>query len=347
MSNTPNQEDDPNQNPYANQPPSENYGNTTPQPPPNYGSPQEQSGYGTPPNNYPPQEQGGYTTPSNYPPQEQSGYGTPPNYPPQGQGGYGPPPNYPPQGQSGYGPPPNYPPQGQGGYGTPPNYQQQGQGGYGYNPPPASTPLPLGEAIRQLPSQYIRALTKPSAATFAAEKGKAAWNIVWVQIAIFTIFTVLFGFAYVGLSLPATLNAQNLPASTINTVRSTFGFLPLSYIILTPLFFFIGTGIYHLLAKAFGGDGTYLEYVYSYLLYYIPITIVSLVLALIPYIGGLAAGALGIYGIVLQIFMTMGVHRLSGGRATLAVLILPIIAFVLGIILVIVLVGIIASSIHR
>lgn len=329
MSNTPNQGADPNQDPYANQPPSENYGNTTPQPPPNYGSSQEQSGYGTPPN---------------YPPQGQSGYG-PPNYPPQGQSGYGPPPNYPPQGQSGYGMPSNYPPQGQSGYGTP--YQSNMPTGYGYNPPPASTPLPLGEAIRQLPGQYVRVLTKPSAMTFAVEKGKAAWNIAWVQIAIVTLVFVLFGYAFAGLSLATTLNAQNVPTSSVNAIRAVFGFLPLSFIILIPLGFFIGAGIYHLIAKAFGGTGTFLEYIYSYLLFYTPITIVSLIVGLVPFLGGLASFALSIYGIVLQVFMTMGVHRLSGGRATLAVLILPIIAFVLGIILVIVLVGIIASSIHR
>lgn len=330
MSNTPNQGADSNQDPYANQPPSENYGNTTPQPPPNYGSSQEQSGYGTPPN-YPPQGQGGYTTPSNYPPQGQGGYGTPPNYPPQGQGGYGTPPNY----QS------NVPT----GYGTP--YPQNVPPGYGYNPPAASAPLPLGMAIRQLPSQCIRVLTKPSATTFAVEKGKAAWNIVWVQIAIITIVSVLFGFAFVGLSLAATLNSQNLPASSVNAIRSAFGFLPLSYIILTPVSLFIATGIYHLIAKAFGGDGTFLEYMYSYLLFYTPIAIVGLIIGLVPLLGSLVSFALFIYAIVLQVFMTMGVHRLSGGRATLAVLILPIIAFVLSIILVIVLVGVIASSIHR
>ncbi len=331
MSNTPNQGDDPNSNPYANQPPSENYGNTTPQSPPNYGPPQGQSGYGTPPN---------------YPPQGQSGYGMPSNYPPQGQGGYGtPPPNYPPQGQGGYGTPPNYQPNVPTGYGTP--YSSNVPTGYGYNPPPASTPLPLGEAIRQLPGQYVRVLTKPSAATFAVEKGKAAWNIVWVQIALIALVFVLVGYAFVNLSLAATLNAQNVPTSSVNAIRAAFGFLPLSYIILVPVFFFIGTGIYHLIAKAFGGDGTFLEYAYSYLLFYTPIIIVSSIVGLVPFLGGLVSFALSIYAIVLQIFMTMAVHRLSGGRATLAVLILPIILFVLGIILVIVLVGIIAASIRR
>ena len=310
MSNTPNQEPNPNQDSYSNPPPSENYGNTTPQSPPDYSS------------------AGNYSSPPNYVPQEQGNYGTPPNYPPP-QPGYGtPPPNYQPNVPAGYGAP--YPPN------------------YGYNPPPASSPLPLGEAIRQLPRQYWRVVSKPGAATFAEEKGKAAWNIIWVQIALITVLTVLFGFAITAITLPALLNAQNLPAGTLDTFRNSFGFLPFSYIIFTPLGLFIGVGIYHLIAKAFGGTGTFVEYMYSYLLYYTPIVIVSLILSIIPFIGSLAASALGIYGIVLQIFMTMAVHRLSGGRATLAVLILPIILIVLFIIGFIVLIAVIAAALqHR
>lgn len=298
----------PNQDPYSNQDPARNYGNT-PQPPPNYGPPRQ----------------------------------GPPQQGPQGQ--YGPPANYPPPSY------PGSPQQGQYGYGTNPQYNpnaQPGPGGYDYNnPPPVSTPLPLGEAIRQLPRQYIRVLTKPGAATFAEEQGKAAWNIVWVQILALTILTVLFGFAFVGLTLAATLNAQNLPASSINTIRGYFAFLPFGYILLTPLGLFIGLGIYHLIAKAFGGTGTFVRYVYSYLLFGVPLTIVTLLLVLIPFVGSLIGSAVGVYTIVLQIFMTMAVHRLRGGRATIAVLLLPIIGIVLGIIGGIVLVAVIVSALQH
>jgi hypothetical protein len=33
----------------------------------------------------------------------------------------------------------------------------------------AATPLPLGQAIRELPSQYIKVLTRPAVQTFAEE----------------------------------------------------------------------------------------------------------------------------------------------------------------------------------
>jgi hypothetical protein len=219
--------------------------------------------------------------------------------------------------------------------------------------PPPSTPLPLGEAIRQLPSQYMRVLTKPGAATFAAEQGKAAWNIIWVQIATLTVLTVLFGFAFVNLTLATILSTRNFSNSSIgsydiiNSMRQTFGLLPLSYIILTPLSLFVSLGIYHLIAKMFGGTGRFVTYMYCYLLFGVPLTIISLLLVLIPFIGSLIASAVSIYIIVLQIFMTMAVHRLRGGRATLAVLLLPIIGIVLGIIVTIVLVAVIVSALQH
>ena len=64
-----------------------------------------------------------------------------------------------------------------------------------------------------------------------------------------------------------------------------------------------------------------------------PINILNFVLYLIPFVGFLAAMALGIYNIVLQVFMVMAVHRMSGGRATLVVLFPAIVAVVLGCVL--------------
>src|SRR5438067_2031208 len=73
--------------------------------------------------------------------------------------------------------------------------------GYAAEPgyvPPEAHPLPLGEAIRNLPGQYWKVITTPGAMTFAGEMGKAAWNIVWVQlIGLAIIYTLLglLGFA--------------------------------------------------------------------------------------------------------------------------------------------------------
>src|SRR5437764_689764 len=157
--------------------------------------PQSSNLYGTPPSQslQPPPQQDPYGAPAYNP--YGAGYGQPAQ--PSQPGDYGSVPGY--DLQSNYDPPPNYgtPPN----YGPPPSYQQQNYGtpygalNYGqpgYGTPVASAPLPLGEAVRQLPNQYIKVLTKPSVLTFDQEKGKAAWDIVWVQLIILAVgFTVL------------------------------------------------------------------------------------------------------------------------------------------------------------
>ena len=288
------------------------------------------SGYGNPPYGIPPQ--GPYNQPPNpYGPPPQGPYGPP-------QGPYGPPPQGPynqPQGP--YGAPPYGQPQSP--YGAPP-YQQPG---YGYAAPPVA-PLPLGEAIRQLPQQYIKVLTKPSAATFAEEQSKAAWNIVWVQLLGLAVITAVFGYLarLIGSSfIPTTMGSTTMsPAmQQVAAISSSFG-----QIIGVPLGFFIGVGILYLIAKAFGGQGTFLAQGYTYLLFEVPLGTITAVLGLIPILGALVAIGVGIYALVLEIFSIMAVHRLSGGKATLVVFIPVIVVFVLACIAVFIIIAVVAAS---
>jgi hypothetical protein len=217
-------------------------------------------------------------------------------------------------------------------------------GGYNASPdvPPVG-PLPLYEAVRELPGQYIRVVTRPGAATFAQEQGKAAWNIIWVQILILTVLDTIAAFVIFNFTLPSTYATMGVPPASMQALHYFSGIFPLSYIIITPISLFVGMGIYHLIAKAFGGRGTFMTYCYSYLLYGVPLGVVATILSVIPFVNYLNI-LVGIYEIVLQVFMTMAVHRLSGGKATLAVLILPIIAVVLTCVAGIVLV---ATAMHR
>jgi hypothetical protein len=267
--------------------------------------------------------------------------GIPPYGAPQ-PGPYGAPPPY------GTGVPPGGP------YGTPPpyGYNVPPGGPYGALPPsgsgvPPTSPLPLGEAIRQLPNQYISVLTKPGATTFAMEQGKAAWDIIWVQLLILGVISALVGLVLFNITLPSTFAASNVPSQTREAIRAFSSGLALSFIVLTPLGFFIVAGIYHLIAKAFGGQGNFMTYCYSYLLFAAPLGILSSLLALIPIAGSYLTFPVSIYQIVLQIFMTMAVHRLSGGKATFAVLTPIIVAFVLGCVLAVIFIALVVSTIPR
>ncbi|MFL5653169.1 MAG: YIP1 family protein [Ktedonobacteraceae bacterium] len=247
----------------------------------------------------------GYGPPSNPDGAPQNPYGNSPENP------YGGP-------QNPYGTPPENP------YGAPP----YGAPGYptvpGYYIPPPSAPLPLGEAIRNLPNQYLKVTTRPGPRTFAEEMGKASWDIVWVQLIFYAIITTILGYLGTlisGTNLNSTTSTGSVNPALLQSIRTIILGITFGQIVLVPLFFFIGMAIIYGLARAFGGQGKFLTQSYTYLLFDVPLGIVSSLVSLIPIAGGFIALLIGIYRIVLAIFAVMAVHRLSGGRATGVVLI--------------------------
>ncbi len=217
-----------------------------------------------------------------------------------------------------------------GGYGAYPPY-----GAYGtytaYTPPPG--PLPLGEAIKQLPRQYLKVTTKPGANTLAEEMGKAEWGIILVQLFGSVILGAILGF----LASLITQSSELVLIRALGGDASSGNFVELLVLspvsILTSIVtslasFFIGQGIFFGLAKAFGGQGTFTAQAYTCLLFQVPLRIITSLLAFIPIVGGLAGFVLGVYQLILDVFAIMAVHRLSGGKAT-AVVLIPVGAVIL------------------
>lgn len=205
-------------------------------------------------------------------------------------------------------------------------------GGRSY--PAYSYPLPLAMAIKQLPKQYLKVLTRPGVATFMQEKQKAAWNIISVQLAFLAIMGGLLGFTNYTFILPMILSQLNLSKIGGFDVANMYKGMALSGgfsgLISTPIAAFISWTIYYYIAKAFKGRGEFIEYIYCFTLYYIPIQIIGSLLifgsllVFMPLVGLLLSFVVSLYIPILAIFMTMAVHRLSTGKAILAVLILPI-----------------------
>lgn len=239
------------------------------------------------------------------------------------------------------------------GYGAP-GFPPQPPYGYGYEQVPQAQPLPLGQAIRELPGQYKKVLLKPGARTFAEEQGKAEWGIIWTQVLFLTLFQVLVSIALVifgGQSSSTAVLAPGLPSNFFSTVLQ---FEAVILVILTPAFFFAGEWIQYLFAKMFKGQGLFKQQVYNHLLFQVPFGVISTALSVIvsPLTRQMSANmftrslttaptaplfspgvllalllldvislAIFVYSIVLNVYSIMAAHRLSGGKASGVVLI--------------------------
>ena len=166
--------------------------------------------------------------------------------------------------------------------------------------------------LSQLPQRYFNALVKPSVATYIADKGDASWSLVWIQLLAWAILDAMLGLLVNFIHPPTT----GTTFSSLFTLATSIGLIGV-----VPLLFFLLMGIVYFLAKAFGGQGTFLEQCNSSLYIQAPLGIFSKLLALIPVVGRILNSVLSLYGIMLQVFVIMAVHRLSRGKAIATILI--------------------------
>lgn len=188
---------------------------------------------------------------------------------------------------------------------------------------------------------WMNVLTKPGEATFEAERHQPQANLttalIWVVIAavflaIGNALSALIGSLLGGggsmmqmfldqADLPPEVAAQ-LSASAATGAGGVVGAF-CGALIIAPIFFLIGSGIYFLLAKLFGGTGTFEEQTYLLAASAAPITIISGLVGIIPLLGGCVGFFLAIYQLVLNYFALKVTHGLTSGKA-LAVVLIPV-----------------------
>lgn len=170
--------------------------------------------------------------------------------------------------------------------------------------------LPLGQAIRGLPGQYIQVLTRPSVRTFEEEKGKASWSINWIQFIGLSIIGASLQSLGLLISPPALGNMASTSGMSSSALLTTIiVFLAILEIILTPVSFLAAGGILFIIARAFGGKGTFREQIYTTLLFGVPLVIASYLLFLIPVAGVWLLYLPHIYSVVLLFISFRAVHR--------------------------------------
>ena len=229
-----------------------------------------------------------------------------------------------------------YRPYGEPPYGTPPP-----PGGASAYAAPAGAPVPAGMgAIWQ---KWVNVTTRPGVASFARELPTANWRDIWLSLiglGILSAITGAIAALYTGQTI--TIPRTDGTTTTVHIPAGSSWFAVIS----VPLAFFIGVAILFVVAKLFGGTGTFLEQSYAIALFYVPIQAVTAILGLVPFFGGLATFVLGIYEIVLAVFAIAASQRLSTGRSVAVVLLPAVILLFLVCGLLVLLAAVIATALN-
>lgn len=196
---------------------------------------------------------------------------------------------------------------------------------------------------------WLKATTSPNDATFEELRLKPEANvttaIIWMAIygAVSAVIGVISGLIFAGTinsTLPALLEQANLPpaeAAQAEQMLRIFtggglgiatGFASLVNIVVVPLMFLIGVGIYFLLAKMLGGNGDFGRYAYLNAAFSAPLGILTTLLSLVPFAGCISP-LITIYSLVLVYFATKAEHQMSSGRAIWVVLIPVLVVFMI------------------
>lgn len=168
--------------------------------------------------------------------------------------------------------------------------------------------------------------------------------IGWIQAMIFARSLASMG-GIQGIMQQAMQQA-NLPAEQVDAINQMMANLPagvpilgrpggsfgalIAAIVSAIIFFLIFVAVLQVVAKVLGGTGNYGKYAYLLAAAYIPITIISSLLGLIPFLGSCLSPLLTIYALILAYFATRVEHKLSQGRSIITVLAPLIIAAIVG-----------------
>jgi hypothetical protein len=204
------------------------------------------------------------------------------------------------------------------------------------NEPSNAPMLPPPSGVSAWFSVWRDALTRPSDQTFAriAQSPNAKMSTAFLWVFLGSLVSSL-------LTIPAQgqmtrqmmqslgLEEQGLPAAGGGLITAICG-APIAALI-SVVMFAIVVGIVHLLARMFGGRGTFDQLAYAIAAIVTPFYLVSGVFGLlsaIPAVGfcfGLLGFAAGLYVLVLEVMAVKGVNQFGWGQA-LASMLLPVFA---------------------
>ena len=190
-----------------------------------------------------------------------------------------------------------------------------------------NTPVsPERQGIAGWFSTWMQAVTKPNEQTFAglavSPNAKMSTAFLWVFIGSLVNFFVASLVQGVILGrMIQQFGLEDMPGRAFGGgIFSVICGAPIGALI-SVVFFAMFTGVVQLVAKMFGGTGTFEQLAYVFAAITVPFTLISSVLTLfaaIPYVGacfGFVGFAVGIYVLVLEVMAIKGVNQFGWGQA--------------------------------
>lgn len=198
------------------------------------------------------------------------------------------------------------------------------------NEQPSAPMLPPPSGVSGWISTWREALTRPNENTYArialAPEAKLSTALLWVFLGSLVNF-------FLASLVQGRLMSQMIQNSGIEGVPMEVGGGLMTAICGAPIgalisvvFFALGVGVFQLIAKMFGGRGTYEQLAYALAAIVAPFYLFSGVLTLfsaIPYLGacfGILGFAAALYVLYLEITAVKGVNQVSWGAAIASVL---------------------------
>lgn len=202
------------------------------------------------------------------------------------------------------------------------------------NEPTNAPMLPPPSGISEWISIWRDAITRPSEQTFAriARSANARSSTAFLWIFLASLVGSLLALPAQGaltrqMMQNAGLEGQGFPAAGGGLITVICG-APIGAVVAVVLFAIV-VGVVQLLAKMFGGQGTFDQLAYAIAAILTPFYLVSGVLSLlsaIPFAGlcfGLLGFAAGLYVLVLEVMAVKGVNQFGWGQA-IGSLLLPV-----------------------
>jgi len=197
--------------------------------------------------------------------------------------------------------------------------------------------LPPPSGVREWVSVWRDAVTKPSEQTFSrialSPNAKISTALLWVflgSLINFFLISLVQGATMRQMMQNSDFGVEGFPQGAGGGLIAAICGAPIGALVFVAFFALI-TGIVQLLAKMFGGRGTFDQLAYAIAAILTPFYLVSGVIALfsaIPFVGacfGIVGFLMGIYALVLEVMAVKGVNQFCWGQA-IGSLLLPVFA---------------------